>query len=308
MSYSNENRWYVYVFLDSTKPGEYIYGDLKFDHEPFYIGRGTGNRIITSKCIRNKTYKENRIRKIKRNGGKIISYKLVNDLSFNESNKIEIDYISLIGRKDLNKGPLTNLTDGGDGRINGKNNPESNIRGGLKNKEHACRRKELGLDKHTIETIQYLKEINTGEKNPFFGKKHTQEVRDKHSDLVIGEKHPMFNRKHSDEVIEKIKINRSKGIDQEKMNKLSSENNSKCVLQFDLEGNFIQEFSSVREASKILNISQGEVGSSCRGDRISKKFIFKYKYEKDLVMNNSYVYKIGDNININDIEYKLFLN
>ena len=115
----------------------------------------------------------------------------------------------------------------------------------------------------------------------------------------------MFNRKHSDEVIEKIKINRSKGIDQEKMNKLSSENNSKCVLQFDLEGNFIQEFSSVREASKILNISQGEVGSSCRGDRISKKFIFKYKYEKDLVMNNSYVYKIGDNININDIEYKL---
>ena len=129
MNYSNENRWYVYVFLDSTKPGEYIYNNLKFGYEPFYVGKGTGDRIITSKCDKNKTYKYNKIKKIKRIGGKIISFKLIDNLSFNESNILEIKYIELIGRKDLNRGPLTNLTDGGDGRKNWQGYREENCAG-----------------------------------------------------------------------------------------------------------------------------------------------------------------------------------
>ena len=32
-------KYYVYVFLDKSKPGNFEYGDLKFDFEPFYIGK-----------------------------------------------------------------------------------------------------------------------------------------------------------------------------------------------------------------------------------------------------------------------------
>lgn len=45
--------FYVYVYLDPRKSGEYIYDDLKFNYEPFYVGKGRGDRIISSLRIRN---------------------------------------------------------------------------------------------------------------------------------------------------------------------------------------------------------------------------------------------------------------
>lgn len=36
--------FYVYVLLDPRKPGEFRYGKWKFDHEPFYVGKGKGLR------------------------------------------------------------------------------------------------------------------------------------------------------------------------------------------------------------------------------------------------------------------------
>mgnify|MGYP003339032274 FL=1 len=74
------NNYYVYVFLDKSKPGEYKYGDLKFDFEPFYIGKGTGDRIKTSLLDRESSFKVNKIKKIKRLGGEIIKLKLFENL------------------------------------------------------------------------------------------------------------------------------------------------------------------------------------------------------------------------------------
>jgi hypothetical protein len=39
------SRHYIYVFLDCFKPGNYEYGELKFEFEPFYIGKGVSDRI-----------------------------------------------------------------------------------------------------------------------------------------------------------------------------------------------------------------------------------------------------------------------
>ena len=40
----NDNKFYVYVYLDPRKPGSFKFGEYEFDYEPFYVGKGKKNR------------------------------------------------------------------------------------------------------------------------------------------------------------------------------------------------------------------------------------------------------------------------
>lgn len=51
------------------------------------------------------------------------------------------------------------------------------------------------------------------------------------------------------------------------------------VMQYDLEGNFIAEYITVKEASRQVKISPITIRSSCNGIVEEKKFKWKYKYE-----------------------------
>ena len=54
----------------------------------------------------------------------------------------------------------------------------------------------------------------------------------------------------------------------------------KCisVLQYDLQGNFIKEWESGKEASNLLNIKKESISACCRGEnKTGGKFIWKYK-------------------------------
>ena len=58
---------------------------------------------------------------------------------------------------------------------------------------------------------------------------------------------------------------------------------SKTVLQFDKNGNFIKDYPSIKEAARITNMSAGAIVGCCKGRRKTHKgFIWKYK-EKEAV-------------------------
>jgi hypothetical protein len=118
----NDKIYYVYIYLNPLKPGYYNYGNFHFDFEPFYVGKGKGNRYLIhlNEAERKNTKKLNRHKIntikniIKSNNSPLISLLNLNITDY-ESQELEKYYIKTIGRADLGLGPLTNLTDGGDG-------------------------------------------------------------------------------------------------------------------------------------------------------------------------------------------------
>jgi len=104
--------------------GTYKYGWYRFEAEPFYVGKGKGingsrhldhlNEAKTNFTTKNQ-FKLNKIRKIWKSKLEPIIIKYKEDLLEEQSFKLEVKMIKRIGRSDLKEGPLTNLTDGGEG-------------------------------------------------------------------------------------------------------------------------------------------------------------------------------------------------
>ena len=131
-----------------VKPGRFKYNGYEFNFEPFYVGKGKNQRIKSHLRTYNKTYERNKeksniIKDILDNNSKPILIKLIEGLSESEAYKKESEIIKLIGRQDLNLGPLTNKNDGGFGSL-GTTYPE--------------------------EAKEKLRQMRTGDKNPMYGK------------------------------------------------------------------------------------------------------------------------------------------
>lgn len=90
----------------------YVYRHIRQDKDqPFYIGVGSTKNYARAyeKCRRNQYWK---------NIVSITKYDieiLLDNLTLDEANKKEIEFISLYGRKDNGTGILANQTDGGEG-------------------------------------------------------------------------------------------------------------------------------------------------------------------------------------------------
>lgn len=117
-----ENRYYVYVYLDQRKAGQWVYRDKILNHEPFYVGKGTHKRDIVHLCpymMNRKTRKSSKIKSIIHEIGELpIHLRIYENISQQEATNIEVDFIKTFGRIDLENGILCNHTDGGDGSHN----------------------------------------------------------------------------------------------------------------------------------------------------------------------------------------------
>jgi group I intron endonuclease len=289
------DKYYVYVLMDSSKKGNYIYGNYSFNYEPFYIGKGTGNRI--NDTIYDKSpFKRNKINKLKQNNIDIKREIIIDNLSDEEAKNYEKELINIIGRRNLNEGTLVNLTDGGDGRVNSKPSEETK-------KKISDTKKAMNITfKHSYETIEQMKKKQKGENNGFYGLTHSDVSKDKISLGNSGHNHWMFNKSHSDETKKKLKEARSKFSDK-KLKEVCQVFN-KQVLKYDLNMNFLAEYKSVKEASEKNNINESIISKCCRGEIYNPtRYFFKYKNNDDKFKNNKFL--ISSNFNYCKKKYTL---
>lgn len=230
-----DDKFYVYVYFDPRKSGIFVYEDFLFEYEPFYVGKGCGNQCyshltesynnidLQRKTNKNRgTYKCNKIRKIKSEiNSKPIIVKLYQNLQEVNAFDLEKRLIKIIGRFDLGKGPLTNLTDGGDG-TSGYIYPKylKKIRSeAIKGDKHMLRQPgvihwnkgktydeivgEVRAKELILEMSKRGKTL-IGEKNPMFGKKQSEQTKNKIGAANCGENSYWFGKKFSPEHVEAL--------------------------------------------------------------------------------------------------------
>jgi hypothetical protein len=193
-------KYYVYIYTDPRKPGDYTYrcnnDDFHFSYEPFYVGKGCFKRYrdhLNPSRLSSRTnpHKENTIKRIMSDTGKRPFIEIVKKF-FDEDDALlfEKSLISVIGRY-LNGGILTNICEGGEnGRTGLQNSPEhrqkiSNaLKGRLLSDEHRKRIGEAGKGRkmpqsHIDSARKRMLETQSGEGNYRWGKKDSLEVCEK---------------------------------------------------------------------------------------------------------------------------------
>ena len=225
---SFNKKFCVYVFLDPRKPGIYKFGDLCFEHEPIYIGKGTESRpkrhLFLYKRSSIRFY--NKLKSIVRDGHDPLYQILYKNLTEVDSFLEEKRLILLIGRVESG-GTLLNLSDGGEGQSGFKHSEES-------------KKKTSTSIRNNKEWLDYMKSDEFSDKvskslmgHEGYGKgvPRKDEVKDKIRNSVTGDKNHFFGKTHSKQSKEKMSFKR-KG----KMNSNSKRYNIKIddkVLSFE---------------------------------------------------------------------------
>jgi hypothetical protein len=104
----------VYVFLNPIKPGFYKYNSFEFYFEPFYVGQGHLGRPREHGCGEIDGERHYHLmHELYNKGLCYLSLLIKRGLTKEESLQLEFEVIKSIGRRDINTGPLFNLSDGG---------------------------------------------------------------------------------------------------------------------------------------------------------------------------------------------------
>ena len=143
-------------------------------NEVFYVGIGKSTKRAYSKHGRSKPWKD---------FTKEHSYfvEILNEnLTWKQVCEKEKELIKQYGRRDLKKGPLVNMTDGGD-----------------------------GVENLPAETLKLIGSKIKGRPGTFLGKKHTEESKDRNRQAHLGKVPWMKGKKHTEEAKEK---NRAKHV------------------------------------------------------------------------------------------------
>ena len=198
----------------------YLYRHIRTDKNiPFYIGIGSDDKFV-------RAYNKHRRNQKWFNIVAKTDYKVdivFMDISLDEAKEKEIEFIKLYGRSDKGEGTLCNLTDGGEGnrgRIvtdEWRKNKSIEQKGRLKSDEFKQRRREYMTGrKMPIESVekqrQWLKE-----NHPMRGKKMSEQARknisEGHKGINTGEKNPNWGKFGSDSIrAKKVMCTESKKI------------------------------------------------------------------------------------------------
>lgn len=201
----------------------YVYRHVRLDkNEVFYIGIGSDNEGEYKRAF----IKKNR-NKYWRNVISKTEYEveiMLDNLTWEEACKKEIEFIKLYGRRNLNEGTLVNMTDGGDGTLGLKQSPSQ---------ETKEKMRQAKLGKKLSE--EHRKKLCASKKGNCYtkGRKHSEESKKKMSEAKLGKKHSEEHNKKMSEALKGKKLSEEhrKKLSDAKLGRKFSEEHKKKLSE-----------------------------------------------------------------------------
>jgi len=187
---------------------------------------------------------------------------LASGLNYNDACELEMFLISEYGRIDNGSGCLVNMTDGGEGSNGFKHSKES------RQKMSDSLQGNIPWNKGIARTQSTKDKIGNANR----GKKRTDANKLK---LSIAGKGRIFTDTHKQRMSEA-----RMGIKRHPSDMIGiAKACGHSILQYDLEGNFIQEFYAIKTAAKLTGITREKIQGSLKGlkQRGVNHFVWKYK-------------------------------
>lgn len=212
------NEFYVYLLLD---PRSF--------YEPFYVGKGKGDRwkhhYQASATRKGKNQLKNAvIEKIRKEGHAPCSLIWSHGLNEKDAYDLEMELIMRFGRRVTGEGNLTNLSEGGRGGSSGMVVSE--------------------------EFRQRCRQRVSGHGNPMYGRNHSDETKARWSEIRKGN----CSYPHSEEHRQKLREDNPGG-----------RATSKPVWQIGLDGTTVSKWPSASRAATELGILKSGIGNAIAG-------------------------------------------
>jgi hypothetical protein len=276
--------------FSNTDPICYVYRHIRLDKNvPFYVGIGTDNggyyRRAHNKVNRNRMWKGVSAKTT-------IEVEIIAEgLIINEAWKKEKEFIALHKRK-MDGGTLVNITLGGDGFNGVPLSDETRKKMSLAKKGKPSGRKGQKMPQAFCEKISRSSlgrpAWNKGKPWPESFIKQMSESR---KGKMVGDKHPMYGKKMPGWLKEKLRSmsigrapwNAGKKMDPgvRKLLQWNYDAQKKKVLQFNLNWELVEEYSSLNEAAKKTGYPKSSIGKCCAGyTKECKGFLWEYKSNK----------------------------
>ena len=234
----------------------------------FYIGIGKDKKRAFTKSNRNEFW-HNVVNKY----GYEIEI-LVEDVSWEVACEIEKELIKKYGRRCKNQGTLVNITEGGEGVL------------GLKHTEQAKAKMSNNRDiKISVMNIKKAVKINKG-KRKIENTCTLQEIKEMYEEYTIeeisnklGVSFPTVSKylREKDIYIPRKNMKPPSAEKRQKVSKSLKGKGNKEVLQYSKNGEFINKFKSLTEASNKTNIKNSCISAVCNGKQKTAGG-FKWKY------------------------------
>lgn len=243
-------------FIDILNYKYYLYRWIREDKNcPFYVGIGTNNKYYSYSRAKSKTNRKQSFLNIL-NKTNCYYEILMESNNYDFIKNKEVEFIKLYGRKDLGLGQLVNLTDGGDGTLG-----KEKLKGG----DNKCSKKiyQYNLNGDLIKKWQSIADA-------------CRELNYNNAGIIACCKKKRRHKTYKGFIwrynLEKVKS--------EKIG------NDLKIKQYDINGNFIQEWNSISEVSKKLKILYSRI-NYCLKIKYKTYFNYywRYSYEDFILVN-----------------------